>query len=192
MKRKSVWLPKECFTRPIEHLEDSLGYTGILLRGELARFALNLGHCVFGAYNFDNVSDFLGHQRELVHNFSCVFPEVEVKGIARTEGKLELILGDETGEMYATYTWKPRIEFEEGINKEFDWAFDPFNDPIMGSQNGDKLKIYDARYEGIPNHVVLPYHYYVLNEQAYQRVSDLRKSAIEEMNRVKLNLNKEE
>ena len=88
-------------------------------------------------------------------------------------------MGEETGEMYATYAWETRVEFEEGVG-EFDWAFDPFNNSIMGARKGDKLKIYDARYKGIPNHVALPFHYYVLNEQAYQRVFKLRKSAVEQ------------
>lgn len=184
MKRKTVWIPKECFTRPIEHLEGSPGYTLLFLRGEMARFALNIGHGVFGAYNFDNVGDFLEHQKELIRNFSCVFPEVEVKGIARTEGKLELILSDETGNIYATYAWETRIHQSDDCN--LDMAFDPWNNPIMGARNGDKLKIYDARYEGTPNHVILPFHYYVLNEQAYQRVSNLRKSAIEHQRKLSI------
>ncbi|MBI4981193.1 hypothetical protein HZC30_06590 [Candidatus Woesearchaeota archaeon] len=187
MKRKPIWIPKECFTRPIEHLKGSPGYMGILLRGEITRFALNIGHSVFGAYNFDNVGDFLEHQKELIRNFSCVFPEVEVRGIARTEGKLELILGDETGCMYATYTWETRIHQSDDCN--LDMAFDPWNNSIMGARNGDKLNIYDARYKGMPNHVALPFHYYVLNEHAYQRVSNMRKSTVEDMRKY-LNQNK--
>ncbi|MBI4453749.1 hypothetical protein HY636_03840 [Candidatus Woesearchaeota archaeon] len=179
MKRKPVWIPQKCFTRPIEHLKYD-DYVSLLLRGEIARLALNIGNYLFWPYHFDNVNDFLIHQKELAHDSRCVFPEVEVRGIARTEGKLELILGDETGSMYATYTWEPHLhQFDDG---ELDMAFDQFNNPIMSAVEGDKLKIYNARYEGTSNHVVLPFQYYVLNEQAYQSISSIRKWNMRKLN----------
>jgi len=167
MERKSLWLPKECLSRPVEYLKGGKGYSALRAQGEITRLILNLANYALRPYHFDNIADFLDNQEELEHGIPLVFPDLEVKVAKRNKEiqRLELILGDNSGTLKAIYDWTPRIIHDPGAGDR-DMAIDPMNNPLFGAEPEDTLKIYNAMYAAQSTISLDPFR--VLNDKHYQ------------------------
>lgn len=180
MQRKGLWLPRECFSRPVEYLEGGRGYNALKAKGEIARFIFNSFTYIIRPYHFDNIADFLDNQDNLERGIPLVFPELEVRATKRYDkvARLELILGDNSGIFSAIYDWKARIEYDPDAGN-LDMAIDPWNNPLFGAQAGDKLKIYSAEYAA-QGTIRIADLFRVLNDKHYQRIKEMRAKACKE------------
>lgn len=182
MQRQRVTVPEECCLRPIEYLEGGPGYGGLKRMVNLNRHLWNISSRLIRPYHFEDAADFLKHQSELYVGAVLVLPELEVRDVntgKKQEGRLDLLLGDSTGNILAIYEWKQRIENDPGAG-DLDMAFDPFNNPLHGARVGDKLKIYSALYERQAT-VRVEDHFRVLNDDAYQRTVKRRADVMAKM-----------
>ncbi len=164
MQRKHVIVPEECYLRPLEYLEADQNTFFLRQKLNLNRHCWNLLSRGLKPYHFGNAADFLQHQSELYKGALLVLPELEVKNINRDHlqrGRLDFLLGDSTGDIFAQYHWTSKIE----------------NDFLRYAEVGDKLKIYSALYEHQAT-IRIEDPFRVMNDAAYQRISKRRADMI--------------
>ncbi len=160
MQRKHVTVPEECYLRPLEDLDNNQNNYVLKQKLNLNRHCWNLLSYGLKPYHFENAADFLQHQSELYKGALLVLPELEVKNINKDHmrrGRLDFLLSDSTGDIFAQYHWKQRIEY----------------DFLRAAEIGDKLKIYSALYEHQAT-IRIEDPFRVLNDAAYQRLIKMR------------------
>lgn len=141
MRRGSIRVPYENFRRTVEHL----GPVPIEVR-LMVRTAFAIGYLislVWRPYHFDSIAEFLGYRSKL----RPLKDRVILKGIKvgskreLPQHTLEFDVSDETGLAKLVYQYSPIIV--DGVEMPPD-----INDPLIGAQIGDELRLYDGVYRG--------------------------------------------
>lgn len=172
MKKGPIHLPYEALDRTIEYLEGAPGFKRRMHKTLWGYKAISY---LYRANHFDSVADFFRHESELSQRFSRVAFEAELevkdKVTKKEKGKrrLELLLGDNTGNIRLVYP------YSIDVIGMYEMPPDPMNNPVHGSEVGERIRIYDSLYLG-GHQLQLQAHFHIMNDSHYRRMRETREA----------------
>jgi hypothetical protein len=175
VERGTTKIPYEALDRTIKYLEGRAGYKRL---GHAMVWATNTFSYFSRPYIMRTTADFLQLQELMTANLARVkFPWLEVKkravdeDLASGQGRLELTVGDLTGDIRLDYRYTVETSGGQPIPP------DTFNDPLPGAQVGNRLQIFNSLYKG-DSRIEIIAGWHVQNNKHYERVRDVRANRI--------------